>query len=116
MKHRILVILALLANGIAIPDTASALTTQQFMSICEAGNGPCSEHPILNAYIGGALDLIAVLDEETDYLGEVYCGKPDKLFDVTQIIRYIEANQKAYADKNAMLVFVRYFEEEGGCS
>ncbi|MCH9693486.1 MAG: hypothetical protein K0U72_03160 [Gammaproteobacteria bacterium] len=94
---------------------ATALTMNQFASICESGDVECSEHPILNAYVGGALDLIAMLDEETDYLAEVYCKPTKELFDVPAIIRYMETQQTQYADKNAMLVVIRYFEEHGGC-
>lgn len=94
---------------------ATALTMNQFASICESGEADCSEHPILRAYVGGALDLIAMLDEETDYLAEVYCKPTKELFDVPAIIRYMETQQTQYADKNAMLVVIRYFEEHGGC-
>jgi hypothetical protein len=115
MNYRFLFKMAIVVSAFALPHTASALTTEQFVAICDSSQVACSEHPLLQAYVGGALDLIAVLDEETDYLSEVYCGKPDKLFDVPTIIRYIEAHRDSYADKNAMLLVVRYLEERGGC-
>lgn len=98
-----------------LPGNAAALTMDQFAAICESGKGECSSHPILQAYVGGALDLIAMLDEETDYLGKVYCETPSTLFDVPTIIGYMEAHREAYASKNAMLLVIRYLEEEGGC-
>lgn len=94
---------------------ATALTMTEFARICQSGPVACSEHPILNAYVGGALDLIAMLDEQTDYLGKVYCKPPKTLFDVPAIIRYMEARQSEYADRNATLVLIRYLEENGGC-
>jgi hypothetical protein len=87
----------------------------QFSSICESAGLECSEHPVLQAYVGGALDLIAMLDEETDYLDTVYCKEPKELFDVPAIIRYMEGHQEEYADRNAMLILIRYLEEFGGC-
>lgn len=92
-----------------------AMTTAEFVGVCQLSEVSCSEHPLLQAYVGGALDLIAVLDEETEYLGEVYCKSPAKLFDVPAIISYIETKYAELADQNAMLALVRYFEEQGGC-
>ncbi|MEE9346321.1 MAG: hypothetical protein V3U88_12015, partial [Methylococcales bacterium] len=67
-----------------------ALTMKQVSNICHSSPGECSDHPILRAYVGGALDLLATLDERTDYLGKVYCKKPKELFDVPAIIRFME--------------------------
>lgn len=96
------------------PNTL-ALTMKQFSDICHSSSGECSDLPITRAYVGGALDLLATLDERTDYLGKVYCKKPKELFDVPSIIRFMELQSEQYATDNAMLVFVRYFEEHGGC-
>jgi hypothetical protein len=95
--------------------SASALTMMQVSDICHSSSGECSNHPIIRAYVGGALDLLATLDERTDYLGKVYCKKPKELFDVPAIIRFMELRREQYASDNAMLVLVRYFEEHGGC-
>ncbi len=92
-----------------------ALTMKQVSDICHASSGECSDHPIIQAYVGGALDLLATLDERTDYLGKMYCKKPKELFDVSAIIRFMEQRSEQYATDNAMLVLVRYFEEHGGC-
>jgi hypothetical protein len=94
---------------------ASALTMGQFSEICEAVPTPCTEHPLLRAYVGGALDLLATLDEETAYLDKIYCAAPGELFDVTTIIRFMERYRDAYAERNAMQLLVRYVEEQGGC-
>jgi len=115
MKLRITALSTALIALFTMPGSASALTMNQFVSICESSGRACSEHPILNAYVGGALDLIAMLDEETDYLAEVYCKPTKELFKVPEIIRYMEKHAAEYADKNAMLVVIRYFEEQGGC-
>ncbi len=96
-------------------SSASALTMKQVSEICHSYSGECSDHPIIRAYVGGAIDLIATLDERTDYLKKVYCKEPKKLFDVPTIIRYMEQRSKQYAKDNAMLVLIRYFEEHGGC-
>ncbi len=95
--------------------SATALTMKQFSDICHSSPGECSDHPIIQAYVGGALDLLATLDEQTDYLEKVYCNKPKELFDVPAIIRFMELRREQYATDNAMLVLVRYFEEQGGC-
>jgi len=108
-------VIALFSAALAVSGTASALTMNQFIRICEAAGKECSEHPVLNAYVGGALDLIAMLDEETDYLADVYCEPPETLFDVPAIIRYMETHRSEYATRNAMLVLIRYLEEHGGC-
>ena len=95
--------------------SASALTMKQVSEICHSSSVECSNHPIIRAYVGGALDLLATLDEQTDYLGKVYCKKPKELFDVAAIIHVMELRSEQYATDNAMLVLVRYFEEHGGC-
>ena len=94
---------------------ASSLTVNQFAALCDSMKGECGEHPTLQAYVGGALDLIAVLDEETDYLAKVYCKKPAELFEVSNIIRFMLEHREEYATRNAMLLVVRYLEEKGGC-
>lgn len=106
---------AMAASILVFPSNTSALTMDQFAAICASHPGECSEHPILQAYVGGALDLIAMLDEQSDYLGEVYCEDPSTLFDVPAIIQYMQMHREEYADKNAMLLVIRYLEENGGC-
>jgi len=95
--------------------SATALTMKQFSDICHSSPSECSNHPIIRVYVGGALDLLATLDERTDYLGKVYCKKPKELFDVPAIIHFMELKSEQYAKDNAMLVLVRYFEKKGGC-
>lgn len=112
MNVRFLAITLLLS--LHAPSTP-ALTTKQVADICHSYSGECSDHPIIRAYVGGALDLLATLDERTDYLGKVYCKKPKALFDVPAIIRFMEQRSEQYAKDNAMLVLVHYFEEYGGC-
>ncbi len=92
-----------------------ALTMGHFVEICDSTPGECSNHPILQAYVGGALDLLAALDEETEYLDTLYCKEPQELFDVPTIIRFMQEHQEGYAKRNAMLLVIRYFEENGGC-
>lgn len=86
----------------------------QFSQIC-GSNQQCSANPILQAYVGGALDLVAMLDEETKYLQKFYCKNTKELFDVPKIIQYMEGHQSEYANKNAMLLVIRYLEEKGDC-
>ena len=106
----ILVCISLHSNG------APALTVEQFSTICDSAPGKCSDHSIVQAYVGGALDLLATLDDETDYLDTLYCKEPKDLFDVPEIIRFMHAHREGYATRNAMLLVVRYFEKNGGCS
>ena len=95
--------------------SSTALTMKQVSDMCDSSPGECRDHPIIRAYVGGALDLLATLDERTDYLGKVYCKKQKELFDVPAIISFMELRREQYASDNAMLVLVRYFEEHGGC-
>ena len=88
----------------------------EFTSACYSYKGDCGSHPFLQAYVGGALDLIAMLDEETDYLEKIYCREPSEFFDVPKIIHYMLSNSEDYRNKNAMLLVIRYLEEKGDCS
>jgi len=112
---RNLSLIAALIGFSLVPCRVSALTMDQFVAICESAKAECSEVPLLQGYVGGALDMIAMLDEETDYLADVYCKPTAELFDVPTIIRYMERHRPAFADKNAMLVLIHYLEEHGGC-
>ncbi len=94
---------------------ASALNTEDFFRICEMGKVPCNENQLLNAYIGGALDLVASLDENTDYLQTIYCEDPRELFDIPSIVAYMDQHRQEYANRNAMMLLIRYLEEHGGC-
>ncbi len=95
--------------------SAHALRVGEFVAICEQAGKPCEEIPILNAYVGGGLDLIAGLHEDTDYIQPVYCKSTDLLFDVPAIIRFIAENKAGNEDKNAMLLLVRFLETYGEC-
>jgi hypothetical protein len=115
MKARLLITTLITLILTLHASSATALTMKQISDICHSSPGKCSDHPIVLAYVGGALDLIATLDARTDYLKKVYCKNPKELFDVPKIIRFMEQRSKQYANDNAMLVLVRYLEEHGGC-
>jgi hypothetical protein len=115
MMRRFLIAALVIVSPLQAPS-ASALTMKQFADICQGAYEACSNNQALQAYVGGALDLLATLDERTDYLGKVYCKAPKELFDVPSIIRFMLERREEYATDNAMLVFVRYFEERGGCA
>lgn len=114
MTNRLYTFLLLGTLSLCSPS-GFALTVEQFSNICDATPGDCSNHPTLQAYVGGALDLLATLDEETEYLSKIYCQEPNALFDVAAIIRFMQDHSEGYAQQNAMLLFVRYFEVNGGC-
>ena len=115
MNVRFLVI-SLISLFLALhAPSATALTMEQFSEICHSSPSECSDHPIIRSYVGGALDLLATLDEQTDYLEKMYCKEPRELFDVPAIIRFMELRSEQYATDNAMLVLVRYVEKHGGC-
>ncbi len=104
-----------IAGLLAISNNVTGLTMGQFSSVCKLAKGECSENPILQAYVGGALDLMAALNEETEYMQKIYCKKPNELFNTKTIIPYMQSHHDEYAEKNAMLVLIRYLEERGGC-
>ena len=108
------VILTALLCSVYTPNV-TALTMTQFAEICHSSAGNCGDHPILQAYVGGALDLLATLDEQTEYLEPMYCKAPKELFDVPEIIQFMMQRAKPFAADNAMLVLIRYFEEHGAC-
>ncbi|MBN7819824.1 hypothetical protein [Bowmanella yangjiangensis] len=95
---------------------SQALSMAQFVSICESASGKCREHPTVQAYVGGALDLLATLNEHTHYLSALYCKDPKTLFNVPVIIDFMQTNADRSSNQNAMLLVVRYFEAHGGCS
>ncbi len=97
------------------PGRSEALSVDELLDACEQTGAPCKDIPWVQAYIGGALDLIAMLDEETEYLDQVYCKSPEDLFDVPGILGYIERNRTGNGGKNAMLLVIQFFEEYGGC-
>jgi len=115
MKRVIIFVAGIAAVSLLTPNTASSLTMKQFMSVCESSVTKCSENPILNAYVGGSLDTIAPLSEDTRYLKRFYCEDTSTLFDVKKIIGFMQEHQADYASKNAMLLVVRYLQENGGC-
>ena len=115
LLRRLLIVLGLaLAAGLAV-ERAEALTVSGFMDMCRQSGRPREEVPILQAYVGGALDLIAVLHEQTDYIEPVYCKDPRVLFDVAAIIGFIEDHSEGNETSNAMLLVVRFLEQYGGC-
>ena len=109
----ILTLLVAASTFAALP--ANAMKTEEFLRICESIPGECSESPYIQAYVGGALDFVAVLDEESDYLSQIYCEDPRSFFDVPAIIRFMESNGAGHEQNNAMLLVLRYLEEHGGC-
>lgn len=97
------------------PVGASAMTIEEFDSICTSATIPCQDIPFMQAYIGGALDLLAMLDEETEYLESIYCSPKQELFATTPIINYVLAHKSERPTRNAMMLLIQYLEEEGGC-
>lgn len=97
------------------PLKSYSLNTEQFAQACQAYAGDCANSPFLQAYIGGALDLVAMLDEETAYLDKIYCREPSEFFDAPTIIRYVMEHKKGNGGRNVMLLVIRYLEEKGVC-
>jgi hypothetical protein len=103
--------------GVLLVGSAHALKLEEFAALCDSVSvdGSCVEHPIIQAYVGGALDLVAALDEDTDYLAQIYCREAGEFFDVRAIIEFMLRSEEVAGDRNAMLTVIRYLEEEGGC-
>ena len=115
MRYKTGWLAALLLIALSYPQDAEALRVGEFMAICEQAGRECKDIPVLNAYIGGALDFVAMLHEETEYVEPIYCKDPKILFDVPAIIGFVEQHQTGNEDKNAMLLVIRYLETYGGC-
>ncbi len=114
MNIRLFIIYLIILLPLHAP-IATALTIQQFSDICDSSPNECSNNPILQAYVGGALDLLATLDEKTNYLEKMYCKEPKELFDVPAIIRFIAQRDEQQATDNAMLALVHYIKKWSGC-
>ncbi|MEM9622582.1 MAG: hypothetical protein AAF993_13090 [Pseudomonadota bacterium] len=65
---------------LGLPLRADALTVDELLLACERDGRPCAQIPWIQAYLGGGFDLIASLDEKTEYLEQIYCLAPEDLF------------------------------------
>ena len=116
MKGASLSILLLsLALVLPITQPAHAMKISEFAQICGSAPMPCHEIPFIQAYVGGALDLLAALDEDTEYLAPIYCVPAKELFNTTKIIQFMEAHQNENPSRNAMMLVIQFMEEQGGC-
>ncbi len=93
----------------------SALTIDQFQSICRDYQENCDQHPTIQAYVGGALDLFATLNENPAYLAEINCAESRKLYNVKKIIEHMQRADVSNGNTNAMTVFIHYFEINKPC-
>jgi hypothetical protein len=98
-----------------INSKAHALSIDQFKAICSSSTQTCVEHPLLQAYVGGALDMVASLTEQTSYLKPFYCREPQDIFDVPSIISYMLTEPYVNGDHNARVLVIRYIEVKGAC-
>jgi hypothetical protein len=115
MDVRLRVLLVTVVLTLFVATNAEALTAREFVSICNSNAGECVENPLIQAYVGGALDVVAALAETTDYLPDLYCKPPGEFFDVPAIIRYVQEHAAGFSERNAMQLLIRYLEENGGC-
>ncbi|MEM1229764.1 MAG: hypothetical protein AAGI15_04445 [Pseudomonadota bacterium] len=113
LRHRLAPCLFTL---LLVPVAAQALSLAQLKQICRQAGSDCAQLPMAQAYVGGALDLVAMLDEETEYLGPLYCRAPQDLFDVPAIIGHLLELDASWQEKNAMLGVIDYLERNGGCA
>ena len=95
---------------------AQAMKISEFSQICASTPAPCADIPLIRAYVGGALDLLASLDENTEYLTQIYCKPAQELFDAARIIQFMQSHQNENPARNAMVLVIQYMEEESGCS
>jgi len=100
----------------SVAHQANAMKIAEFTQICGSAPIPCADIPFIQAYVGGALDLLAALDEDTEYLADMYCKPARELFNTAKIIKFMEAHQNEDPSRNAMMLVIQYVEEEGGCS
>lgn len=96
-------------------QTGNTLTSAQFAKMCAHHPQPCDQHPIAQAYVGGALDLLATLQEQTPYLEKLYCAETQDVFVMADIIAFMQQYAEEHGDRNAMMALVMYFEKNGGC-
>ena len=115
MYKKVLIFLGFVMIALTAVPSAQALRVSEFVAICEQANMPCKDVPILNAYVGGALDLIAALHEDTDYIKPIYCKDTKQLFDVPAMIKFIETHQSGNENKNTMLLLIKFLETYGDC-
>jgi hypothetical protein len=99
-----------------VSNAANALSVSQFSQLCsQAKPQKCHEVPLVRAYVGGALDMVASLQESKALATDLVCRPPEDLFEVEQIITYMEKNASEDNKQNAMYLVINYIQKHGGC-
>lgn len=96
-------------------SSAHSLTVQEVQSICSQQTTLCADNLVIQAYIGGGLDMLASLYEHEVLHGVRFCKSPQALFDVTNIINFLLTLEGGARAQNAMRQVTTYLQGESGC-
>jgi len=113
MKYLTTMVLALWFAMITAPT--HALTLAQFNAICADQPVPCTQHPALHAYIGGAIDLLVAMRQNSDYLSPMTCALTPQHLDVNTIITFMTEYEPQSPERDAMAVLLEYLQAELPC-
>jgi len=95
-------------------STAKALDVEQFNQLCDLKQQSRSQ--LCNVYLGGALDAIAVLNDEAKAnYKPLYCVHESEVFDMDKIIQFVQSQPSAMRNKNAILPVVEFLKRHGEC-
>ncbi len=92
-----------------------ALTTWEFLQLCDDTAGACAEQPVVQLYLGGAMDALAVVNETALQKRPLYCLPERQLFDMHRIFAHIAENQQRFRQRNVMHAMLDYLRLHGGC-
>ena len=101
---------------LALAGRAQALRTGEFLALCGDVLAACAEQPVVQLYLGGALDALALVNETASARKQpLYCLPERQLFDMSRIVAHVVANRRKFEDKNAMTGVIDYLRAYGGC-
>jgi hypothetical protein len=103
-------------TGILASAPVSALSIADFHHWCnQTPSVQCHDLVPVQAYVGGALDAIGLLQAEQQFVKPLFCKKPQDLFQLPAIIDFMNANAKPDDKRNAIVLVVEYLAVNGGC-
>lgn len=93
--------------------SVNAIDVKQFKSYCGKGS---QSKGFCDSYLGGALDAIAVMNDEAKKNNTpLYCIHESELFNTQKLAEYILSQPSRLDDKNAILPVASYLRKHGKC-
>ncbi|WP_395343928.1 hypothetical protein PN836_004545 [Ningiella sp. W23] len=90
-----------------------SLNVEEFQQYCDKSK---LDSAFCQSYLGGAMDAIAVMNDEAKRTGnEIYCVHEKEIFNAPEMMDYILAQPSRFHKKNAILPLLDYLKAKGGC-